>query len=171
MADDRQAPYRVGDRIPDVWLPDAAGGLGTAVAGTPVRGAPRESVALVFPHAGCAECRAYVDGLLRSLDSFRRWDARLIVVLPSEDGGSDELRLASGASIVRDADDELWPHVGKGSVAVIVADPWGAVYEVVRDADGHHLPIAHEIVEWLRFIATQCPECGVPDTPGLRTWS
>lgn len=32
------------------------------------------------------------------------------------------------------------------------------------------LPDASEVVEVVRFIATQCPECGVPDTPTRGSW-
>lgn len=183
MTKETRNQYQIGDRIPDTRLP-AVEEEGV----TPIRGGARESVVLVFPHGGgCAECRAYVERLTRAHEGFRRWDARLTVVLPDDakagpdagggakagpDGGGGAWSGLDHVSLVRDEEDAL--HAGldeEGGAGVLVADRWGAVYEVVRVGAGHGLPTAHELVEWLRFIATQCPECGVPDTPGLTTWS
>ncbi|MGQ0814860.1 MAG: hypothetical protein ACT4O1_10400 [Gemmatimonadota bacterium] len=33
------------------------------------------------------------------------------------------------------------------------------------------LPSAIEVEEWLRYLATQCPECGVMDEPGRGEWA
>jgi len=167
MSDGTPKRYEIGDRIPDLSLP-AVGAEGER----PLRGRARESVAIVFPHApDCAECRAYVDGLTESGESFRRWDARLVVMLPAaRPGGGDPPEARGEVFMLHDANDDLWPHIGRGCAAVVVADQWGAIYEVVHDCDGHRLPTSNEVVEWLRYIALQCPECGVPDTPGLGAW-
>jgi peroxiredoxin len=163
-----QKRYEIGDRIPDVCLP-TVGGQGMSR----LRGRAQESVVIVFPHEpGCAACRAYVEELTDSGDGFRRWDGRLIVVLPEGPlAGEGALDTRKEVFILQDEHDELWPRIGRGCAAVVVADRWGAIYEVVRDGEGHRLPTPHEVVEWLRYIAIQCPECGVPDTPGLLTWS
>jgi hypothetical protein len=31
--------------------------------------------------------------------------------------------------------------------------------------------VAEEIEEWMKFLATQCPECGVIDEPGHGEWA
>ena len=43
---------------------------------------------------------------------------------------------------------------------MIIADQWGEVFLVEAGGAGvHGLPAAEEVVEWLRFVAIQCPEC------------
>ncbi len=54
---------------------------------------------------------------------------------------------------------------GHPSTAVYVADRFGEVFAVYRVADGQEMPTGGEIVEWLSFINSQCPECGVPEWP------
>lgn len=55
--------------------------------------------------------------------------------------------------------------VPESAWALVVADRWGVVYDVVSSADESELPSADEIEEWFKFLATQCPECGVIDDP------
>lgn len=52
-----------------------------------------------------------------------------------------------------------------GEDAILIADRWGEVYYGARGDSPAALPDASEIREWLQFLATQCPECGVPDEP------
>lgn len=58
-----------------------------------------------------------------------------------------------------------WAPVGEA--AVVVADRFGVVYDQAHSRDANDLPDTAALIEWLRFLATQCPECGVPDEPGF----
>ena len=70
---------------------------------------------------------------------FAAWDGRLVV---SEPDGEREHRL-------------------------LVVDRYGQVYAAHDAADAADLPDGGELVEWFRFLATACPECGVIDDPLL----
>ena len=43
--------------------------------------------------------------------------------------------------------------------AVVVADRWSEVYFVSAPATVEELPTPDEIIEWLRFVDHECPEC------------
>jgi hypothetical protein len=51
------------------------------------------------------------------------------------------------------------PISGIDAPAVVIADRWGEVYLAARGASVSDLPAADEILECLRYIAHECPEC------------
>jgi hypothetical protein len=113
---------------------------------------------------------AYVRGLKEVADDFRVWDGRVIVVMPDEapvpgasGPGSDRHRTIS---LVTEPEGEA-EHCGvrDGEDAVLIADRWGQIYHGARGSTPEALPTPGEISEWLQFLATQCPECGVIDEP------
>ena len=48
---------------------------------------------------------------------------------------------------------------GVPSPGVVVADRWGEVYYVQAADWASQLPAADELLEWLRYVQIQCPEC------------
>jgi peroxiredoxin len=54
---------------------------------------------------------------------------------------------------------------GNPQAAVYITDRFGEVFGIYRLRDGAVLPSVKEIVDWLEFINSQCPECGVPEWP------
>ncbi len=42
---------------------------------------------------------------------------------------------------------------------IVIADRWGEVHFVTSRTTARALPPAAELVEWLRFVQVQCPEC------------
>ena len=42
---------------------------------------------------------------------------------------------------------------------MVVADKWGEIHYVVRADTVAQLPGSDEIVDWLRYVQMQCPEC------------
>lgn len=48
---------------------------------------------------------------------------------------------------------------GVPSPGVVVADRWGEVYYVQEADRAAALPPPAELVEWLRFVRNECPEC------------
>lgn len=51
------------------------------------------------------------------------------------------------------------PVEGMPSPGVLVADRWGDIYHVGRFADDSPCVDADALIEWLRYVQTQCPEC------------
>lgn len=43
--------------------------------------------------------------------------------------------------------------------AAVVADRWGEVHFAVEGRQSSELPSADELLDWLRFVQVQCPEC------------
>lgn len=52
---------------------------------------------------------------------------------------------------------------GRPAPAVFVTDRFGEIFAAYVPGHRSGLPSAKEILEWLVFINTQCPECGVPE--------
>jgi hypothetical protein len=54
----------------------------------------------------------------------------------------------------------LAPLPGLAGPAVVIVDRWGEIQHVAETrGDCTGLPAPPEIIEWLRFIQSQCPEC------------
>jgi hypothetical protein len=158
--------YGLGGRIPDVMLPRAAGGAGGTL---PVRGRPREGVALLFPDTG-GGWPGYLRRLAALASDLAEWDARVIAVAPA-DAAHDPAwaglarELGSSVWIVHDPDRRLRPATPPGDPepvlpAAAVVDRFGEIYHVwPRDHAGCRPgPEPRELEEWLRFMALQCPE-------------
>jgi peroxiredoxin len=48
---------------------------------------------------------------------------------------------------------------GVPSPGVLVADRWGKIHHVVDGKTVDDLPGPEDVIEWLRFVQHQCPEC------------
>jgi peroxiredoxin len=54
---------------------------------------------------------------------------------------------------------------GHPATAIYVTDRFLEVFAVYRAAEGQAMPNVREIVEWLSFINSQCPECSPSEWP------
>jgi hypothetical protein len=48
---------------------------------------------------------------------------------------------------------------GVPAPGAVVADRWGEIHQVTHAALVEDLPSFHELVDWLRYVQSQCPEC------------
>jgi hypothetical protein len=48
---------------------------------------------------------------------------------------------------------------GIPSPSVVVADRWGEIVHVATASDVAGLPPAQELVDWVSYLQTRCPEC------------
>ena len=133
-----------------------------------LRPAARRATVLVLPHADdCEGCRRYLRDIADGRDRLSRWQADVVAVLGSEDAaGSLDL------PAVADEDGDVRDRIGipHGIAAAVVADRHGEVWELTTDPGGHELPSLETLAQDVRFIAIQCPECEVPDTPDMGEW-
>jgi hypothetical protein len=140
---------RTGDRIPDVNLPSAGGGT------VPVRAGNRLASVLVTVHEGCADCDAYVERLASRSAEIREWDGRVLVASTRLQPGADP-----SAVLRRAADpDGILAGARVPTPGVLVADQWGELFAVEAAGADHRFIDAGEVVDWLRYLAIQCPEC------------
>jgi hypothetical protein len=153
--------YRIGGRVPNRVLPR----LGDGVL-VPVRGRPREAVALLFPRLD-PDWGRYLGGLGDVADELRHWDGRLVVVVPAP--GREWVGLTRGVApevwLVVDPEGVLQPATSTGEPprplpAAVVADRYGEVYRVWgrEDPAARPAPEPRELEAWLRYLALQCPE-------------
>ena len=134
-----------------------------------LRQSPHRAIILVFVHpGGCHDCRAYISGLDEQAARFRRWSAAVVILV--DESSDDALTDSVGGRVV--VDDTMRARCGipDDHVAVVVVDRHGQVWESATEQDHRQLPAAEELEQDVRFIAIQCPECDVPDVPGLGEW-
>jgi hypothetical protein len=94
--------------------------------------------------------------------------AAWVVVQPGTASLADYLgELESRAEDIADWDGRVVtaPPDGEADHRLVVADRYRQVYAVTDAPDAGGLPDAESVVEWFRFLATACPECGVLDDP------
>jgi hypothetical protein len=54
---------------------------------------------------------------------------------------------------------------GEISPALYITDRYGEVFAAYRSTAGQGMPRAGELLNWLAFINSQCPECESPEWP------
>jgi peroxiredoxin len=144
-----------GGRLPEMALPAAEGG-GRLPLNPPGRLTP---VLAAVHGAACEECRAWLHRLAAAADELREWDGRVLVIVPGEVDGAARIAADLPFAVAADAEGAFAARTGIGGAGVVIADPWGEVFHVACAGAGHDLPGADEVVEWVRYLAVQCPEC------------
>lgn len=149
-------------RVPDILPPLRL----STPDGAPrrIQPTPRDALVLIWLDGADREAMGYIAELARAAKDIEYWYAHIVVVVAedvrdlSDSGLSLDVRLDDGA---------LARQLGlDGHRAVlIIADRYGQVYFTERAESASELPDAGEVEQWTRFLATQCPECGVIDEP------
>jgi hypothetical protein len=143
------ATLRVGGRLSDLAARDA-------VLWRPQY--TRDAVVLAVLHgAACAPCADYAREVGNARSAFASWDGRVIIARPDAPRGAgatgepaEPQEPAHGAPTI--------PDRFGGAPRVIVADRFGDIFHVDDGGIGHRLPEPRALEDWLRFLATQCPE-------------
>lgn len=166
----REAPLRPGQRLPRLALPAAPDGSRVALR-DPARGAP--VVAILRPDEDGV---ALLERLARAVEPLRVWAGRPLAIVPATlEEATALVGRVDGVPfpVLADVDGDVLRRLGvqSGRTALIIADRWGVVYYSVEADTAAELPDDAEVVEWVRYLATQCPECGVPDEPGRGEWA
>jgi hypothetical protein len=150
-----QAPRR----LPALRLQGPSGPIGLRA---PERGS---LILLLVRDQTLDRARPYIASLTARVRDLADFDGRPLLVTEAATPDTD---LAS-ANLPTDQWRAL--GIGDGSSALIIADRWGAVYFTQQFTTVADLPSVAEVEAWIRYLATQCPECGVPDEPGHGEWS
>jgi peroxiredoxin len=92
------------------------------------------------------------------------------VQLTREQAAETKQRLKLPYPVLADEDGRIHSEVGavnpRGSAAAVyVTDRFGEVFGLYRTRDGQALPKVAEILSWLEFVNSQCPECEPPEWP------
>lgn len=102
----------------------------------------RRNLILIFAGAAGEES-ALVNELRRRSEDLREEEAAVLI---AEDG--PDARRLYGAATAR----------GELAPAVYVSDRYGEIFFTARGEPGQALPGAGELLEWVRFVNSQCPE-------------
>jgi hypothetical protein len=150
----RKRQLRKGDRLP-------SGSLKTcSEAGESVLNASRGPRVFVTVHAlGCETCIGYVEQVVHMQDELASWGGHVAVVFPDCSGDSAAGLAPLGVPILQDCDALL----ADGRLTVIVTDEWNEIYFASESEDLHGVISADEVLEWVKFVAIQCPECEGPE--------
>lgn len=147
-----------GTLLPSITLPSVPDGKPVTL-----RGGRGPRVVVMAHAAGCAACERYIGQLAASAGDLAEWDGSVMVVLPGLGAGALRESASPSLRILADPEQKIAPHLGLRGTAVLVADEWGEIYFAADSGAEHELPPPEEIVEWVRFIAIQCPECEQPE--------
>lgn len=96
-----------------------------------------------------------------------RNDGQVIAVLP----GSSPEAVRWPFDVVVDPDGAFHRKFASGDgrsepgLAVYITDRWGEVVFVCRTVQGDPAPSAADLLDWLRFVDQQCPECFPSEWP------
>lgn len=159
---DQKGPVRAeplflrGDRVPSATMRTQPGGKPFEVR--PSRG-PRVFVTL--HGTDCHECVEYVKEMAAAREPVEGWGADLVVVRADVSSPADPLLAQLDLTVIEDPDHLL----SRDRLEVIVVDEWGEVH-FATNGEGVHSPLPpEEVVEWVKFVAIQCPECEGPEGP------
>jgi hypothetical protein len=111
------------------------------------------SVLIVMIHPGCSDCAAWVEKLAAQKDEIGSWkgDVRLV-----EDRAAER---SYPFRVLADSEKQLGQALKLAAPAVIVADQWGEIHEAAEAGEEHRFLPIESAVEWVRHLATSCPEC------------
>lgn len=143
-------------RLPHLELMAAGGGL------RHVHGSRRRSPVLVLVHPeGCAGCSGYLADLARSHAEIEEWDGEVLVVSPDPPAEPDSTVSLADHPFTRlhDPEGRLATALRIEPPAIVVADQWGEIRLLEPAGPDHRFCAPSEIVDWMRFIAIECPEC------------
>jgi peroxiredoxin len=95
----------------------------------------------------------------------------LVVQIPLEAAAWKSKRLKLPYLTLVDGDGRVHRELGamtrngKSHLAIYITDRFGEVFGVYHPREVGLMPSIKEIFNWLEFINSQCPECGVPEWP------
>jgi hypothetical protein len=138
-------------RIPDDLLASASGEA--SYVGS------RYSLVLVFPHQKpCVQCQRYLDELSRESPEFASWDSQLVLIVTGRESAG-LLRGKSAFRLIRDPQTRLLATAGILAPGIVIVDQWRDIQHAQAAGTEHAFPTVQEVLSWVRYLATQCPEC------------
>lgn len=184
MTSSPEESIQTGDRLPNLDLPRDhrwhEGGRTVSL-----RAGPRRAALLLYlPHGAaevggedearsspCGPCRSFIEDLMGASDTITLKGGTIAIASP-EGRRMLEERVGFGDTnahlIVTDRFGEVWDV--RSVLAVDDGTDDGARDDADSRTDVHEdLPPTPELVEWVDYLGTQCPECGVLDTTD-RSW-
>jgi peroxiredoxin len=132
----------------------------------------RRNLVLIFAD-NSEECRNLLSALAARYQEFRDQESEVLAIVHLSTVQADEVKQRSALPypVLADVDGSIHQSVGaadaqgKDAAAVYVTDRFGEIFAIYRTVEGTRLPSDADILSWLEFINSQCPECEAPEWP------
>ncbi len=132
-------PLRPGDQVPHFDIVD--------LEGRRVRYRDlwqnRNLVLVALADEDSAPARGYRESLRQENAELTANDTTVVVYSPRAEEGGAPANTVPGLPVL----------------GVLIADRWGEIHHVAAAADASGLPGPPALIEWLRYVQRQCPEC------------
>ncbi len=106
--------------------------------------------------------------LVSRYTEIRKQDAEVLLVA-AEQAAEIQHEIKLPFPVVVDEDMQIHQSVGAlvqtGASAVYVTDRFLEVFAAWRTSEGNNIPSISEILSWLDFVSSQCPECTQSEWP------
>ncbi len=159
-----------GDRLPGLQLPAAPEGKPRTFPR-----ASRDALVLLLLPKQYGAWRDYLRALADAAAEIEQWYASILVVISGELEVARALQeqTQNKLAVLADAEREAHRRIGVNAAhaGLLIVDRYGQIYDVIEAELPEELPGPDEIEEWTKYLATQCPECGVIDEPGYGEWA
>lgn len=158
-----------GHLIRDFTLPSTGG---KPVSPYDYRG--RSNLVLIFAgDVGQTGVQAYLAGLAQRSAAIRDQNAEMLLVLACSRERAERIQSQEKLPFLVLTDEDMRIHGmvgaigahGTASTAIYLTDRFLEVFAAWRTAEGNTLPDASEILSWLEYINSQCPECTQAEWP------
>jgi hypothetical protein len=155
-----------GDHLPVTRLVEAPDSRGRSI---PDRS--RDALVIIYLPDDLAPWIGYLKRLEAAVDEIQHWYSQVVVIVTGAPGGVRAAvpRLAAATEEQPVLREML--GVQHGRAVLLIVDRYGQIYHRASGARAEDLTPVSEIEEWVTFLATQCPECGVIDEPGYGEWA
>lgn len=145
----------------------------TSIDGKQVRPSDYRGVSnLVVMFAGSEKTSPkLVAEMTRHYSELRDEEAQILAIVARTRDAAATLNLGAPFPILIDQDGGVHREFGAADEdgrpvpAIYITDQYGEVFGSFRTAIGQALPDLREILNWLEFVNSQCPECEPPEWP------
>ena len=132
----------------------------------------RFNLVLVFAD-GRPSSLEFLTGVAKAYGEIRDEQAEVLAVLECAIQRATRLKEETRAPfpVLADADGRMHRLIGahdssgQPTMAVYITDRFGEVFVAFREAEKQSMPTTQEILGWLTFVNSQCPECSPPEWP------
>ena len=158
-----------GHLIGDFTLPSTGG---KPVSPYDYRG--RSNLVLIFAgDVGQANVQAYLSGLAQRSVEIRDQSAEVLLVLACPRQQAEKIRNQEKLPFLVLTDEDMQIHgvvgaigaQGTATTAIYLTDRFLEVFAAWRTAEGNSLPDPSEVLSWLEYVNSQCPECAQAEWP------
>jgi peroxiredoxin len=132
----------------------------------------RSNLLLVFAD-GRSRSLKFLTGAAKGYDKIQEEQAEVLAVVQGTSGKAARVKDEARAKfpVLVDKDGRIHRLLGaqdrrgQPEMAVYVTDRFGEVFAAFRESEKQAMPSVQEILEWLEFVNSQCPECSPPEWP------